>query len=96
MPCDELIIRSRLSTHLHLTNLSLKVNRAGLLLEKGTWEPSFDGNDSNAPIVFLFSAHASLSGLKKGKQKTKQKTDEPFASSLLGVTVLSRLIFFSL
>lgn len=88
VPCDELIIRSRLSTHSLLTTLSLNVNRTGLPLEKGTWEPSFDGNDSNAPIVFLFIAHASLSGLEK-----KEKTDKPFASSLLGVTVFGRLFF---
>lgn len=70
VPCDELIIRSRLSTHSLLTTLSLNVNRMGLSLEKGTWEPSFDGNDSNAHIVSLLSVHASLSGLKKkGKNR---------------------------
>lgn len=44
------------------------MNRTGLPLEKGTWEPSFDGNDSNAAAVFLLFAHASLSGRKKGKK----------------------------
>lgn len=67
--CDELIIRSRLSTRSLLMTLSLQVNRTGLPLEKGTWEPSFDANDSNAAAVFLLFAHASLSGPppKKGK-----------------------------
>lgn len=83
--CDELIIRSRLSTRSLFMTLSFQVNRMGLPLEKGTWEPSLDANDCNAAVLFLLFAYASLGPPKKAK------THEPFASSLLGVKY-----FFSL